>query len=198
MLHEIWTFIRRHWLHVLLALPGALLVTLLHEGAHAVAVWVQGGTIHEFVWLPTKERWGHVSYDPPAQSSFSAFFVSIAPYLLWLVLAAVAAGLSQRRRPYALAVASSVYFWLFVVPLADVANAAFPYLAGSSTDFLHAFGPPSLPIIVAFVLLSMLALIAGYPVQRCLYRTQALRLRSYLVLSLAVVFFIVGLTVRIL
>lgn len=140
---------------------------------------------------------GHVSYDPPALRGFSAFLVAVAPYLLWLLLAAVAAALSLRRRPYAFAAASTLYFWLFVAPLADVANAAFPYLAGSSNDFLHAFGPPSRPIVVAIVLLSVLALIVGYPVQRRLYRTQALRLRSYLVLSLAVVFFIVGLTIRI-
>lgn len=58
MLREIWTFMRRHWLHVLLVPPGALLVTLLHESAHAVAVWIQGGTILEFVWQPTKQLWG--------------------------------------------------------------------------------------------------------------------------------------------
>ncbi|MBN8418141.1 MAG: M50 family metallopeptidase [Verrucomicrobia bacterium] len=197
MLREIWAFIRRHWLHVLLVPPGALLVTVLHESAHAFAVWVQGGTILEFVWLPTTERWGYVSYDPPVLRGFSTFFVSIAPYLLWLFLAAVAAALSLRRRPYGFAVSSSLYFWLFVVPLADVANAAFPYLDGRSNDFLHAFGPPSWTIFEEIALLSVLALIIGHPVQRRLYRTLALRLRSYLVLSLAAVFFIVGLTVRI-
>ncbi|WP_395742075.1 hypothetical protein [Prosthecobacter sp.] len=197
MIREIWTFIRRHWLHALLVPPGALLVTLVHESAHAAAVLLQGGTLHEFVWLPTGELWGYVNYDPPALRPFSEFLVAIAPYLLWLFLAAMTSALSLRRRPYSFAVASTLYFWLFVTPLADVANAAFPYLVGGSNDFLHAFGPPSLAVCVAFIILSVLALVIGYPVQRRLYRSQALRLRSYLVLSLAVVFFIVGFTVRI-
>lgn len=197
MLSEIFRFFRRHWLHLLLFPPGALLVTIIHESAHAAAVLAQGGTILEFVWLPTGERWGYVSYDPPALRGFSTFAVSIAPYLLWIFLAALAVLLSLRRRPYSFRVASSVYLWLFVIPLADVANAAFPYLDGRPNDLLHAFGPPTWDALLGFLLLCVLALSVGHPLQRRLYRSQALRLRSYLVLSAAVLFAIAGLTVRI-
>jgi hypothetical protein len=184
---EIWRFFKRHWLHMLLVLPGVLLVTIVHEGAHAAAVLAQGGTILEFVWLPTKSAWGYVSYDPPALRGFSSFLVSIAPYLLWLFLAATAAVLSLRRRQYAFSVASTLFFWLFVTPLADLANTAFPYLTGRDNDLRHAFGPPSLSAWVVIITLSLLAMIIGYPVQRRLYRMQALGLPSYLTLSLAVV-----------
>lgn len=202
MLREIWTFIRRHWLHLLLVAPGALLITVLHEGAHAAAVILQGGTVSEFVWLPGKHYWGssywgYVSYDPPALAPFSEFFVSIAPYLLWLFLAMVAVVLSRRRRQFAFWTASSMYGWLFVAPLADVANTAFPYLAGRDNDFMSAFGPPSLSAWVLIVLLGALALIIGHPLQRRLYRTQGLCLQSYVVLSSAVILLIVSLTARI-
>lgn len=199
MLREIWTFIRRHWLHLLLVAPGALLITVIHEAAHAAAVILQGGTVSEFVWLPGKHEggssyWGYVSYGPPALDTLSQFFVSIAPYLLWLFLAMVVVVLSLRRRQFAFWAASSLFGWLFVAPLGDVANAAFPYLAGSNNDFMSAFGPPSLSAWVLTALLGALALVTGYPVQRRLYRAQALGLPSYLVLSSAVVALILFLT----
>ncbi len=196
MLHEIWTFIRRHWPHLLLVVPGALLITMVHEGAHAAAVLVQGGTVLEFVWLPVADRWGHVSYDPSAVGAFfSPFLVAIAPYLLWLFLAAVAGLLSLRRRQFAFAAASSLYLWMFLAPLADVANTAFPYLAGRDNDFMQAFGPPTLSTWVLTALLGALALVMGHPVQRRLYRTQGLSLPAYLVLSSAVVVLIMFVTV---
>lgn len=195
MLHEIWTFIRRHWPHLLLAVPGALLFTVIHEGAHAAAVLLQGGTVLEFVWLPVADKWGYVGFDPPAMGAFSDFFVSIAPYLLWLSLAAVAAVLSLRRRPFAFPAASSLYFWIFVAPLADVANTAFPYLAGKHNDFMQAFGPASLLAWVLIVLLGTLALVMGHLVQRRLYRAQGLGLPAYLVLSSAVMVSLLFLTV---
>lgn len=195
MLQESWTFIRRHWPHLLLVVPGALLVTIVHEGAHAAAVLLQGGTVREFVWLPSENYWGYVSYDPPALASFSEFFVAIAPYLLWLSLAAVAAVLSLRRRQFAFPAASSLYFWMFVAPWADVANTAFPYLTGKHNDFMHAFGPPSWSAWLLVILLGALVLITGYAVQRRLYRAQGVSLPAYLVLSSAVAVLLLFLTV---
>ncbi len=195
MLQEIWTFIRRHWPHLLLVAPGVLLVTIIHEGAHAAAVLLQGGTVLEFVWLPVADKWGYVSFDPPAMGPFSAFFVAIAPYLLWLSLAAVAAVLSLRRRQFAFSAASSLYFWMFVAPLADIANTAFPYLAGKHNDFMHAFGSASLSAWVLIVLLGALALVMGHLVQRRLYRAQGLGLPAYLVMSSTVMVLLLFLTV---
>ncbi|WP_395738135.1 hypothetical protein [Prosthecobacter sp.] len=198
MLAEIWNFMRRHWLHMLLAVPGAVVFTLVHEGAHAAAVLVQGGTVLEFVWLPPGDgKWGYVAYDPPAQGSFSSLFVSLAPYLLWFFLAAVVALLSRRRRPFPFWVASSLYFWLFAAPLADVANTAFPYLVGRENDFSHAFGTPSWTDLFLTAALTLLALVAGHLVQRRLYRAQGLGLPAYLVLSLSVVLALLCITVGI-
>ncbi len=195
MLHEIWTFIRRHWLHLLLVVPGALFFTIVHESAHAAAVLLQGGIVLEFVWLPVADKWGYVSFDPPVVGPFSEFLVAIAPYLLWLFLAAVAAALSLRRRQFAFSAASSLYFWMFVAPLADVANTAFPYLAGKHNDFMHALGPPTLSACVLIVVLGAMILVTGHLVQRRLYREQGLSLPAYLVLSSTVVVLLLFLTV---
>lgn len=194
MLREIWKFISRHWPHMLLVPPGVLIITLVHESAHAAAVLLQGGTINEFVWLPVGDKWGYITYDLPAWPGFSSFFVSIAPYLLWFFLAAVAILLSLLLRPVPFWAASSLYLWLFVAPLADVANTAFPYLAGRRNDFTSAFGPPMLEDELLTALLCMLILATGHFVQRRLYGTQALGLPAYLVLSLTAMGAIVLLT----
>lgn len=174
MLSEIWNFMRRHWPHLLLAVPGAFLFTLVHESAHAVAVLLQGGTINKFVWLPVEDKWGYITYDPPAWPGFSHFFVGIAPYLLWSSLATVVALLSLRRRPYAFWAASSLYFWLFAAPLADIANTAFPYLIGRSNDFAHAFGAPSWDALFLIALLTLMALAAGQCSVACIVRRHSI------------------------
>ncbi len=85
---ELLAFLRSHWLHVLFAAPGALLVTVAHEAAHCAAALVQGGTVTEFVWLPGGGYWGHMRYEFPQGVRYSSFAVSIAPYVFWLLVAA--------------------------------------------------------------------------------------------------------------
>lgn len=191
MMREIFSFLRRHWPHLLLAVPGALLVTVLHEAAHAAAAVAQGGRLLEFVWLPGGGHWGYVSYDFPASVYYSSFAISIAPYVLWLGFAALAMLLSLRRRKYAFWLASLIYFWLFVVPLADIANAAFPYLRGQKNDFYSALGPPSIydEPLVGFTCL--VVVITGYWLQRRLYREEGLGVAAYSVLSMVMLGLIV-------
>ncbi len=186
MFLEIWTFIRRHWVHALLCVPGAILVTLLHEAAHALAAWAQGGRLLEFVWLPwvAEGKWGYVSYDFPAGVEYSGFAIAVAPYVLWLTLAAAACVLSMRRRPWSYGLASTFFFWLYFVPLADIGNAALPWVGGKENDFTNAFGPATQVGGFLVGLLALLAVLMGYGVQHGLYASARLSLRAYAVLVL--------------
>src|SRR5215216_3393976 len=96
---ELGRFFRWHWPHFLLAAPGALLCTILHEGAHALAVTLQGGGVTKFVWLPSLERWGYIQYQFPPQDHFSSFAIAVAPYCLWLLLMLMAGVLSLKTNP---------------------------------------------------------------------------------------------------
>lgn len=186
MFRDILAFIRRHWPHLLLFIPGAIGVTILHEAAHAGAVLLQGGTVSQFVWLPGAGNWGYISYVFPDGTPNSTFLISIAPYLLWCLLALAASALSVRKQKVGYGWASVIYFWLFVVPLGDIANTAFPYLAGKQNDFLSAFGHPSPAEAVIIGLSCAVAVFAGYHVQLGLYREGSLSATSYAMLSTVV------------
>ena len=183
MFSEIRSFVLRHWLHLLLAVPGLILVTWMHEAAHAGAVLLQGGQVIEFVWLPDSELWGHIRYDLPPDGYFAPLLVGLAPYLLWLFIALVAFLLSLRRKPCSFWAASSIFFWLYLVPLADIGNTTFPYLRGGSNDFAYIFPPPTPLIWGMFALAVLIAAALGYGVQRRLYGEYVLSLRAYLVLA---------------
>lgn len=86
-------------------------------------------------------------------------------------------------------------FWLFLVPRADIANTAFPYLAGTSNDFRFAFGRPSVLLGLSIGLACALAVLVGFYVQRRLYREDSLSAPSYLALSSLVLALLVTLTV---
>lgn len=193
LLAEIWTFMRRHWLHVLFCLPGAILVTVLHESAHAFAAWAQGGRLLEFAWLPwaSHGHWGYVEYDFPMGAVYSSFAISIAPYVLWSSLAGLAYISSWLWPNRSFACASTLYFWLYFVPLADIANTALPYALGRDNDFRQAFGRPSLPGLLALVLSALLAVWIGFGVQRRLYGRLGLRKKGYAVLCAAFFAFLI-------
>ena len=76
---ELGRFFRGHWPHFLLAIPGAVLWTILHEAAHALAIMLQGGQVTKFVWIPSPGRLGYVEYNIP-DDPFSEFTIAIAPY----------------------------------------------------------------------------------------------------------------------
>lgn len=195
MFRDILAFIRRHWPHLLLFIPGAIAVTILHEAAHAGAVLLQGGTVLQFVWLPGAGNWGYISYVFPDGTPHSTFLISIAPYLLWGSFATLASVLSVRKQKVGYGWASLIFFWLYVVPLGDIANTAFPYLAGKQNDFLSAFGHPSPAEAVIIGLSCAVAIFAGYHVQRGLYREDSLSVPSYVTLSTVVLIAMGALTV---
>jgi hypothetical protein len=179
---EIFCFVRMHWIHILIAPVMALLVTVIHESAHSSAVIAQGGTVTMFSWLPAAGHWGFMNYEFPEGRDYSAFAISIAPYCVWLVVAATTfcTGLACRKLPFWLA--SSLFVWGYVVPLGDIANTALPYLAGFENDFRHAFGRPNALMAGMISVLALVTCLAGYPLQRRLYGEQRLSLASYMVL----------------
>src|SRR5688572_6819826 len=73
----------------LLAYPAYQIIgTIRHEGSHALAVLLEGGTVREFVFWPTwgeKFYWGYVRWS----GSGVTWITSFAPYLADLVTFAV-------------------------------------------------------------------------------------------------------------
>ncbi len=180
---ELWRFFRGHWPHFLLAIPGAVFWTILHESAHALAVTLQGGQVLKFVWLPTMERWGYVQYSFPHQH-FSAFAIAVAPYCFWLMLMLTAGGLSLRTRPYPPWLASTIFFWMFAMPLGDIALPALPYLFGSVNDFTYVFGPSTRLASMLILLFGIVSAAFGWITQQRLYREQALSSIGYVLLAM--------------
>ena len=182
---ELGRFFREHWPHFLLAIPGAVLWTILHEAAHALAIILQGGQVTKFVWIPSPGRLGYVEYnfhDHP----FSEFSIAIAPYAFWLILMLMAGTLSLRGRPYPQWVASTIFIWMFVVPLGDIALAARPYLfeSGNANDLTYAFGPPTRLSSMLIVLFGIASVVFGMIIQQRLYRQRAVSAISYILLAL--------------
>ena len=182
---ELGVFFRWHWPHFLLAAPGTVLCTILHEGAHALAVTLQGGQVTTFVWLPSTERWGYIEYAFPDQYHFSGFAISVAPYCLWLLLMLMAGVLSLKTNPHLPWVSSTIFIWMFVVPLGDIANTALPYLLGSVNDFTNAFGFPTSLEWALIVLFGIASTAFGMMVQQRLYRERALSVPGYTLLAMA-------------
>ena len=182
---ELGRFFTGHWLHFLLAIPGALLWTILHEAAHAMAIMLQGGQVTKFVWIPSPGRLGYVEYNFP-DHPFSGFAIAIAPYAVWLILMLLAGALSLRARPYPDWLASTIFIWMFVAPLGDIAWAARPYLFESSNtnDLTHAFGPPTRVISLLIVLFGIASVVFGMIVQQRLYGERALSAISYTLMAL--------------
>jgi hypothetical protein len=182
---ELGRFFRGHWLHFLLAIPGAVLWTILHEAAHALTIMLQGGQVTKFVWIPSPGRLGYVEYNFP-DHPFSSFAIAIAPYAFWLLFMLLAGALSLRARPYPHWVASTIFIWMFVVPLGDIAWAAGPYLfeAGNVNDLTDAFGPPTRMVSMLIVLFCIASVVFGMIVQQRLYRERALSASSYTLLAL--------------
>ena len=135
---------------------GVVLITLLHEGAHAAAVLMQGGEVTEFVWLPEAERWGHICFRF-AHKDFSAAAISMAPYGMWVTVSLTAGLLSLLRRRWPFAAASWIFVWLYAAPLGDAAYAAFGWVNGSRNDFYHAYGQARAVHVVAIAAVVLLA-----------------------------------------
>ncbi|MHC4248855.1 MAG: hypothetical protein ACYS9X_06980 [Planctomycetota bacterium] len=190
-------FVRSHWVHLLLVPPMAIGVTVVHEFAHAVAVWGQGGSVTEFAYLPAPGEWGHIQYRFQPGAMYSSFAVSVSPYVLWVAIAGAALLTSFLKARWPVWAGSTLFVWCYVVPLADVGNTAVGWLAGSMNDFGSAFGPAGPLGFLATGLAVVIAIVTGYPLQKRLYERRALVLPAYGLLSsltfLALVGFVIGL-----
>ena len=182
VIKEILAYLKGHRHVLLMLVPMALAVTLLHEAALALAVAAQGGTIESFVFIPSQGRWGYITYSFHGKP-YNAFIIAIAPYLLWLLLAGGAWLLTLRKRAYPYWLAGMIFLWLFIIPLGDIANAALPFLFGALNDFHRAFGPPKWFHGLAFMAMFIATVLAGFHLQRRLYRERRLSIKAYGVLS---------------
>jgi hypothetical protein len=193
---DIVCFFRGHWPHLLLAVPMAVVFTVLHELAHCVAVWLQGGSVDAFVWLPSGAEWGHMRYSCPAGTQVSAPIVSLAPYTVWLAACLVASILSRRKAQWAFWASSTIFVWLFVAPLADIANTTVPYmLLDSANDFRNAMGPVDGVIVVEILGAGILLACSGFSIHKRLYRGRAVGMPAYCVLVAVGLAVVLGLTV---
>lgn len=184
VLKDVLYFFKGHWPHVVIAIPGAVAFTALHELAHCVAVWLQGGFVDEFKWLPSRTEWGHMRYLFPPGVTHSTAAVSLSPYAAWVLLCLLAGLLSLRRNKWPFWFASTVLVWLFIVPLADIANAVVPYLfMDANSDFRDALGPARPQFVVAAGIFGLAAASYGYSLNRRLYRDRAAGFPAYCVLA---------------
>lgn len=125
---DILSFFRSHWPHLIIAIPVAIALTIVHELAHCSVVWIQGGNVTDFVWLPSGSEWGHIQYSFPKGVEYNQTAVSFAPYAFWICCCLLAGLLSLKKSPWQFWFASIIFVWLFIVPMADIANAIMPYI----------------------------------------------------------------------
>lgn len=180
---DIMMFFKGHWPHIVIAIPAAVVFTVFHELAHCVAVWVQGGTVIDFVWLPSQGEWGHMQYSFPTGLRYSTTAVALAPYAFWLSCCLLAGVLALKPRPWPFWCASTIFVWLFIAPLADIANAVFPYILwDADNDFRNALGPDRLLFSALAVGCGAGLAIIGYFLCKRFYRDRAVGLAAYCVL----------------
>jgi hypothetical protein len=162
-----------------LALAPALFflgVTFLHEAAHAVVAIVLGGRVVEFAFLPGPNNLGHVRWEPPPHAPpWIGELVSIAPYVMWSVLAAATAVFAWLGVRVSRWLAAAIFFWCYFVPLGDIAW----NLYGGKGD-LALGGFEGLILQVVGTTGFLVAFVVGYFVQRRLLREHAVNVRGYL------------------
>lgn len=185
MLTELTHFFRQHLWHLLL-LPvlGLTVYTTLHEAAHGLAVYLQGGQIVSFRWWPTFDSLGMLEYTFPITAEYSIFYIALAPYIFWCCLMLLAFCVSFFHLPKYFLIHSSIFIWLFFLPLADIALAALPYaIFQQQNDFYDALGKPSYFIQLTIYAFSIAAVGLTWFVHKNLYRENALSKKSFTFLS---------------
>ncbi|MDA3800424.1 MAG: hypothetical protein PF692_15290 [Kiritimatiellae bacterium] len=184
IIQDILSFFRSHWPHLIIAIPVAITLTIVHELAHCSAVWAQGGNVTDFVWLPSGSEWGHMKYSFPKGVEYSRTAISFAPYAFWIFSCLFAGILSLKKSPWPFWFASIIFVWLFIVPLADIANAAIPYIFwNTKNDFKQAFGSISPSFVFIATLLGLTTLIYGFFLNKRLYRNRSLGFPAYCILA---------------
>jgi hypothetical protein len=157
-------------------------VTFLHEAAHALVAIALGGRVTEFAFLPGPHNLGHVRWEPPPHApTWMGDLVSLAPYLMWSLLAGATIALAWRRLHVNRWLAAAIFFWCYFVPIGDIAWNLYGgrgdlAIGGVEGLFLQSIGTAAL--LAAFVI--------GYPVQRRLFRARAVGVGGYLVCALVI------------
>ena len=193
VLQDIVSFFKGHWPHVILAIPAAVAFTAAHEFAHCFAVWMQGGSVTDVVWLPSGSEWGHMQYSFPSGVEYSAAAVSLSPYAFWVCSCLLAGILSLRRSVWPFWCSSTIFVWLFILPLADIANTAAPYfLCDTDNDFRHAFGPSQTTFAVVAMVFAVGVAICGFLLNKRLYRDRSVGFPAYCALATAAVLIVLA------
>ncbi len=166
-------WLRRHWVHFLIAPAMLIVFTVFHEAAHAAAVVLQGGELLEFEVLPSAGEWGHISYWFAPSAPHSPEAISLASYLMWLGSMAVVASMCVPKQEWPFWIASSAFLWGFVGAGGDIANACLGWLSdrGGHNDLASVLGPaqPEHGLVLAIAVIGTIA--AGYLIQKRLYRS---------------------------
>jgi hypothetical protein len=184
ILSEILQFTRQHLVHFLIFAPGAFILVTVHESTHALVALARGGVIRDIHLLPTRQNWGgSISFNFPAGVPETSWNIWLAPYIVWLLLAVLTTGIAVRRPSKSYFAASCWFVWGFLMPLADLVNAALFWSRGAHNDFYDAFGQASLLGIFAAVTLIVLCMAWGAVVQRGLYSDNKLSWRAWWTMS---------------
>jgi hypothetical protein len=183
-------FLLGHWLHfLLLGIFGVVGVTTLHEGAHAMGVWLQGGELLEFVVMGDEESWGHVRYQFAPGAQYSARLISLAPAIgaLGALMVGLVAALFGPRRDGHLA--KAVWFWLCMMPAGELGFMGLGYFTvGARCDLFYALGPITWPLRLAGLAMGCSVVALLYGLQRRLFDDLALGQGAFALLGgLAVV-----------
>ncbi len=170
---ELWRFLRTHWWHLPLAIPMAIVVTTVHELAHAAAAKAYGAEIGHIWVLPGQGTWGHMSYTLAEPHPSAHFWVSLAPGLLGLVVGICGLVLSTLRN-WGPRVGSLLYVWGIVMPLLEPLYALVHWLMGADNDGLAAFGPPGWVGVLCTLSYAGIVVFLGWEAQRGVFKDRAL------------------------
>ncbi len=176
---ELYSWMRRHWIHLLISPMVFLLFTVIHECAHVLAASAQGATITDFSVLPSGENLGHMNYHFPEGSYASHEAVSIAPYALWSTCMFAVLLLSLRRSAFSFPLASSLFLWGFLGAWGDIALAGISWLDAGGGDWSHVLGKSTEMDLLAMGAAWVIVGGIGYWVQTRLYGDGALSKASY-------------------
>ena len=182
MLREVWTYVRSHWLSAVLLVPMAIVVTTVHELAHAGAAWLYGAEIGHITVLPSPGHWGHMSYTLPAPDPAANGWIALAPYGVGATLGVLGAWVATAR-PWRRRGAELIFVWGVVVPLLEPADAMLQWVRGAENDLYSALGPVSLAGVLFTGVYGLFVLWTAWWVQQGCYGERSLSLPAFGLLS---------------